>query len=104
MRLTAAGQSPCEEYVTNKSAVTKEELLNPKTRSRVVLKHQVQKIETSEPESKANITEDIDSETKTEDEKSEQTAGVVKSLRNACWDSEQLPQEKMIQNNQLHLE
>ena len=48
-RLTAAGQAPCEEYVTNKSAVTKEELSKPKTRSRVVLKHQVQKIETSKP-------------------------------------------------------
>ena len=77
MRLTAAGQAPCEEYVTNKSAVTKEELSKPKTRSRVVLKHQVQKIETSKPESKANIKQKIDSESKTEDEKSEQTAGVV---------------------------
>ena len=78
MMLTAAGQAPCEEYVTNKSAVTKEE--KPKTRSRVVLKHQVQKIETSKPESKANITQNIDSESKTEDEKSEQTAGVVKGF------------------------
>ena len=78
MRLTAAGQAPCEEYVTSKSAVTKEE--KPKTRSRVVLKHQVQKIETSKPESKANITQNIDSESKTEDEKSEQTAGVVKGF------------------------
>ena len=67
-----------EFYVTNKSAVTKEE--KPKTRSRVVLKHQVQKIETSKPESKANITQNIDSESKTEDEKSEQTAGVVKGF------------------------
>ena len=75
MRVTAAGQTPCEEYVTNKSAVTKEELSTPKTRSRVV-----QKIETSKPDSKANITENIDSETKTEDEKSEQTAGVVKGF------------------------
>ena len=80
MRLTAAGQAPCEEYVTKKSAVTKEELSKPKTRSRVVLKHQVQKIETSKPESKANITQNIDSESKTEDEKSEQTAGVVKGF------------------------
>ena len=62
MRLTAAGQTPCEEYVTNKSAVTKEELSKPKIRSRVVLKHQVQKIETSKPESKANISENVDSE------------------------------------------
>ena len=68
MRLTAAGQTPCEEYVTNKSAVTKEELSKPKTRSRVVLKHQIQKKETSKPESKANITENIDSEAKTEDQ------------------------------------
>ena len=80
MRLTAAGQTPCEECVTNKSAVTKEELSKPKTRSRVVFKHQLQKIETSIPESKANITENIDSEAKTEDEKSEQTADVVKSF------------------------
>ena len=80
MRLTATGRTPCEEYVSNKSAVTKEELSKPKTRSRVVLKRQVQKIETSKPESKANITENIDSEAKTEDEKSEQTAGVVKNF------------------------
>ena len=80
MRLTAAGQTPCEEYVTNKSAVTKKEQSKPKTRSRVVLKHQVQKIETSKPDSKANITENIDSEAKTEDEKSEQSAGAVKGF------------------------
>ena len=80
MRLTAAGQAPSEEYDPNKSAVTKEELSKPKTRGRVVLKYQVQKIETSKPESKANITETIDSESKTEDEKSEQTAGVVKGF------------------------
>ena len=64
MRLAAAGQTPCEEYVTNKSAVTNEKLSTPTTRSRVVLKHQVQKIETSKPESKANIIENIDSEAK----------------------------------------
>ena len=97
MRLVAAGETPCEEYVTNKSAVTKEEMSKPKTRSRVVLKHQVQNIESSKPESKANITENIDSEAKTEDEKSEQTAGVVKGFS-------RYSEQKMIQYNKLHLE
>ena len=55
-------------------------VVEAETRSRIVLKHQVQKIETSKPESKANITRNIDSESKTEDEKSEQTAGVIKGF------------------------
>ena len=80
MRLTAAGQTLCEEYVTNKTAVTKEESSKPKTRSRYVLKHQVQNKEASKPDSKANITENIDFEAKTEDDKSEQPAGAVKGF------------------------
>ena len=80
MRLTAAGQTPCEEYVTDKTAVTKEESSKPKTRSRYVSKHLVQNKEASKPESKANITENTDSEAKTEDGKSEQTAGAVKGF------------------------
>ena len=76
MRVTAAGQTRCEEYATNKTAVTKEESSKLKTRSKVSFQPQVQIIESSKPESKTNITENIDSE----DEKSEQRVGVVKGF------------------------
>ena len=76
MRVTAAGQTRCEEYATNKTAVTKEVSSKLKTRSKVSFQPQVQIIESSKPESKTNITENIDSE----DEKSEQRVGVVKGF------------------------
>ena len=63
-----------------KTAVTKERSSKPKTRRKVSFQPQVQTIESSKPESKANITENIDSEAKTEDEKTEQRVGVVKGF------------------------
>ena len=80
MRVTAAAQARCEEHAANKTAVTNEELSKPRTRSKV-FQPRVQNIESSKPESKANITKNIASEAETEDEKSEQTAGVVNGLR-----------------------